>query len=198
MTVTQPRSAQKSAREPVDTEMRARFEQDVVPLCVVLYRHAFRKCRNHADAEDLVQETVMRAYAGFDSFQSGTNLKAWLLRILTNAYINNYRRQRRQPAEYSTEYLTVQDLTEASARSAASASRSAEDHVLALLPNSDIKTAMQALPRQFREAIYYADVQGLSYDEIAALMNTPRGTDMSRLHRGRRQLRTLLALPTAA
>jgi RNA polymerase sigma-70 factor, ECF subfamily len=101
----------------------------------------------------------MRAYAGFDSFRSGTNLKAWLLRILTNTYINGYRRKRRQPAHYSTEYLTDRDLTEANARSAASALHSAEDQVLALLPDSDIKRAMQALPGQFREAIYYADVQ---------------------------------------
>jgi RNA polymerase sigma-70 factor, ECF subfamily len=183
----------KPVREPVDTEMRARFVQEVVPLRDVLYRRALRMCRKHADAEDLVQETLMRAYARFDSFQSDTNLKAWLLRILTNAYINRYRQKRRQPMQYSTEYLTDQDLTEANARSAASAMRSAEDHALALLPDGDIKAAMQALPAQFREAIYYADVEGLPYDEIAALMKTPRGTVMSRLHRGRRQLRTLLA-----
>jgi RNA polymerase sigma-70 factor (ECF subfamily) len=192
MTATQSHSGMKPAREPVDARLRSRFEREVVPMRDLLYRHAFRTCRNHADAEDLVQETVMRAYANFDSFRSDTNLKAWLLRILTNTYINGYRRKRRQPAHYSTEYLTDQDLTEANARSAASALHSAEDRVLALLPDSDIKAAMQALPKQFREAIYYADVEGLRYDEIAALMKTPRGTVMSRLHRGRRQLRTLL------
>jgi RNA polymerase sigma-70 factor, ECF subfamily len=198
MTATHSPAGGIPTSEPVDTEMRARFEREVVPLRDVLYRHAFRKCRNHADADDLVQETVMRAYARFDSFQGGTNLKAWLLRILTNTYINVYRRRRRQPAYYSTEYLTDQDLTEANARSAASALHSAEDHALDLLPDNDIKAAMQALPVQFREAIYYADVEGLRYDEIAALMKTPRGTVMSRLHRGRRQLRALLALPDAA
>jgi RNA polymerase sigma-70 factor (ECF subfamily) len=175
--------------------MRTRFEQEVIPLHSVLYRHAFRMSRNHTDAEDLVQETVMRAYANFGSFRSDTNLKAWLLRIMTNTYINGYRRKRRQPMHFSTEDLTDQDLTEATARSVASASRSAEDHALALLPDNDIKAAMQALPAQFREAVYYADVEGLRYDEIAALTNAPRGTVMSRLHRGRRQLRTLLGSP---
>jgi RNA polymerase sigma-70 factor (ECF subfamily) len=182
----------KPAREPVDTETRARFEREVVPLSNLLYRQAFRISKNHADAEDLVQETVMRAYAHFDSFRSDTNLKAWLLRILTNTYINGYRQRQRQPMHYSTEYLTDQDLSEAKARSAPSALRSAEDHALDLLPDNDIKAAMQALPVQFREAVYYADVEGLRYDEIAALTNAPLGTVMSRLHRGRRQLRTLL------
>jgi RNA polymerase sigma-70 factor (ECF subfamily) len=192
MTPTQSRSGMKPTREPVDPEFRARFEREVVPLSNLLYRQAFRMSKNHADAEDLVQETVMRAYAHFDSFRSDTNLKAWLLRILTNTYINGYRRKRRQPVHYSTEYLTDQDLSEAKARSAPSALRSAEDHALDLLPDNDIKAAMQALPVQFREAVYYADVEGLRYDEIAALTNAPLGTVMSRLHRGRRQLRTLL------
>jgi RNA polymerase sigma-70 factor (ECF subfamily) len=193
MTARQPHSGMKPDREQVDTQLRTRFERDVVPLGSVLYQRALRMCRNHTDAEDLVQDTLMKAYARFDSFQSGSNLKAWLLRILTNTYINVYRQKRRQPVQYSTEHLTDQDLTEANARSVSSAMRSAEDHVLALLPDGDIKTAMQTLPPQFREAIYYADVEGLRYDEIAALMKTPRGTVMSRLHRGRRQLRTLLA-----
>jgi RNA polymerase sigma-70 factor, ECF subfamily len=192
MTATQSHSWMKPAREPVDTESRARFEREVVPLSNLLYRQAFRMSKNHADAEDLVQETVMRAYAHFDSFRSDTNLKAWLLRILTNTYINGYRQRKRQPMHYSTEYLTDQDLSEAKARSAPSALRSAEDHALDLLPDNDIKAAMQALPVQFREAVYYADVEGLRYDEIAALTNAPLGTVMSRLHRGRRQLRTLL------
>jgi RNA polymerase sigma-70 factor (ECF subfamily) len=187
----------KPAREPVqsrsvDAELSARFEREVVPLRDLLYRHAFRMSHNHADAEDLVQETVLRAYAHFDSFRSGTKLNAWLLRILTNTYINGYRQKRRRPMQYSTEHLTDQDLTEANARSAASALRSAEDHALDLLPDNDIKAAMQALPAQFREVVYYADVEGFRYKEIAALTNAPRGTVMSRLHRGRRQLRTLL------
>jgi RNA polymerase sigma-70 factor (ECF subfamily) len=190
MTATQSHSGRKA--RPGDTKLQTRFEHEVVPLCPLLYRQAFRMSKNHADAEDLVQETLMRAYTHFDSFRSDTNLKAWLLRILTNTYINGYRRKRRQPLHYSTEDLTDQDLTAANVRSSASALCSAEDHVLALLPDNDIKAAMQALPVQFRDAVYYADVEGLRYDEIAALMNTPRGTVMSRLHRGRRQLRTLL------
>jgi RNA polymerase sigma-70 factor (ECF subfamily) len=188
----------KPAREPVqsrsvDAELSARFEREVVPLRDLLYRHAFRMSHNHADAEDLVQETVLRAYAHFDSFRSGTKLNAWLLRIMTNTYINGYRQKRRRPVQYSTEHLTDQDLTEANARSAASALRSAEDHALDLLPDNDIKAAMQALPAQFREVVYYADVEGFRYKEIAALTNAPRGTVMSRLHRGRQQLRTLLS-----
>jgi RNA polymerase sigma-70 factor (ECF subfamily) len=187
----------KQAHEPVlsqsvDAELSARFEREVVPLRDLLYRHAFRMSHNHADAEDLVQETVMRAYAGFGSFRSDTNLKAWLLRILTNTYINGYRKKRRQPTQYSSEGLTDQYLTEANARSAASALRSAEDYALDLLPDNDIKAAMQALPGKFREVVYYADVAGFRYKEIATLTNIPHGTVMSRLHRGRRQLRMLL------
>jgi RNA polymerase sigma-70 factor (ECF subfamily) len=178
--------------QSVDAELSARFEREVAPLHDLLYRHAFRMSHNHADAEDLVQETVMKAYAHFDSFRSGTNLKAWLLRILTNTYINSYRKKRRQPMQYSAEDLTDQYLTEANARSAASELRSAEDHALDLLPDNDIKAAMQALPGQFREVVYYADVQGFRYKEIAALTNVPHGTVMSRLHRGRKQLRMLL------
>jgi RNA polymerase sigma-70 factor (ECF subfamily) len=141
----------KQAHEPVlsqsvDAELSARFEREVVPLRDLLHRHAFRMSHNHADAEDLVQETVIRAYTHFDSFRSGTNVKAWLLRIMTNTYINSYRKKRRQPMQYSAEDLTDQYLTEANARSAASELRSAEDHALDLLPDNDIKAAMQALP----------------------------------------------------
>jgi RNA polymerase sigma-70 factor (ECF subfamily) len=187
----------KQAREPVespsvDAGLSVRFEREVVPLRNLLYRHAFRMSHNHADAEDLVQETVIKAYTHFDSFRSDTNVKAWLLRILTNTYINSYRKKRRQPTQYSTEHLTDQYLTEANARSAASELRSAEDHALDLLPDNDIKAAMQALPEIFRNVVYYADVEGFRYKEIAALTNIPHGTVMSRLHRGRRQLRMLL------
>ena len=197
MPATQSHSRMKQAREPVQSrsvnaELSARFEREVVPMRDVLYRHALRISRNHADSEDLVQDTMMKAYVHFDSFRSGTNLNAWLVRILTNTYINGYRQKRRRPVQYSIEQLTDQYLTEANSRSVASALRSAEDHALDFWPDNDIKAAMQALPAQFREVVYYADIEGFRYEEIATLTNAPRGTVMSRLHRGRRQLRTLL------
>jgi len=176
----------------MDSELSARFEREVFPLHASLYRHACRVSRNHADAEDLLQETMMRAYAGFESFRAGSNVKAWLFRILTNTYINGYRRDRRQPVQCSTEQVTEQSLAAAYARFT-TAQRSAEDHVLDSLPDKDIEAAMQALPPQFREVVYYADVEGFRYPEIAAMMNTPRGTVMSRLARGRQRLRVALA-----
>ncbi len=175
----------------MDSELSASFERGVLPLQASLYRQACRMSRNHADAEDLVQETMMKAYAGFESFRPDSNLKAWLFRILTNTYINGYRRAQRQPLQCSTEQVTEQCLAAAYDR-CTPGQRSAEDHVLDSLPNNDIEVAMQTLPPQFREVVYYADVEGFRYKEIAALTNTPHGTVMSRLHRGRQQLRTLL------
>jgi RNA polymerase sigma-70 factor, ECF subfamily len=176
-----------------EDKLRARFEHEVVPLREVLYRCAFRISRNDADAEDLVQETMTRAYAGFRSFRPGTNLNAWLFRILTNAYINAYRKKRRQAAECSTEHVADHLLAEGYSRSTTMGLRSAEESALAALPDDDVKTAMDALPREFREVVYYADVEGFRYKEIAAMMNIPHGTVMSRLHRGRKQLRKLLS-----
>src|SRR4029077_13651010 len=176
----------------VDSELSARFEREVVPLHDSLYRQARRMSRNHADAEDLLQETMMRAYAGFESFRSGSNVKAWVFRILTNTYINGYRRERRQPVQCSTDQVTEQSLAAAYARSTPG-QRSAEDHVLDSLPDKDIEAVMQTLPPQFREVVYYVDVEGFRYQEIAAMMKTPRGTVMSRLHRGRQRLRVALA-----
>jgi RNA polymerase sigma-70 factor (ECF subfamily) len=173
--------------------LRARFEREAIPLRDALYRHAIRMSRNHADAEDLVQEAMMKAYAGFHAFRPDTNLHAWLLRILVNRYISDYRKKRRQPVQCSTEELTQQRLVETYTRSAPAGLRSAEDQALDSLPDNDIKSAMQTLPQQFRHVVYYADVEGLRYREIAAIMNTPTGTVASQLHRGRRQLRRLLA-----
>jgi RNA polymerase sigma-70 factor, ECF subfamily len=180
-------------RRPVEAELSARFADEALPLRDILYRHAIRISRNHADAEDLVQETMMKAYAGFHTFRPDTNMQAWLLRILINSYISDYRKKRRQPLQHSTEELTEQRLVQTYTRSAPAGLRSAEDQALASLPDNHIKSAMQALPQQFRHVVYYADAQGLPYRQIAAIMNTPTGTVASQLHRGRRQLRKLLA-----
>lgn len=172
--------------------LSARFERDVVSMRDPLYRHAFRLSQNHEDAEDLVQETMMKAYAAFSTFQVGSNLNAWLFRILTNTFINVYRKKIRQPSQCSTEEVTDQLLAKAYGHASPMGLRSTEELTLAALPNEDIKSAMEALPPQFREAVYFADVEGFRYAEIAAITNTPKGTVMSRLHRGRRQLRGLL------
>jgi RNA polymerase sigma-70 factor, ECF subfamily len=175
-----------------DTELSARFEHEAAPLRHSLYRHALRMSRNHADAEDLVQETMMKAYAGFRSFRPDTNIHAWLIRILVNCYISDYRKKRREPVQYSTEEIAEQRLVNTHPRFAAAELRSAEDQALDSMPNSDITAAMQALPQRFRDVVYYADVEGLPYQEIAAIVDAPIGTVASQLYRGRRQLRRLL------
>jgi RNA polymerase sigma-70 factor, ECF subfamily len=174
------------------SDLTEAFVRDVTPLLGPLYRQALRMTRHPADAEDLLQDTMLKAYAHFHKFQQGTNLRAWLYRILTNNYINAYRKRQRRPAQFPTEEITDQQLA-TQAQHTSTGLRSAEDEALETMPDNAIKTAMQALPQQFRMAVYYADVEGLRRSEIAEVMGTPIGTVVSRLYRGRRQLRGMLA-----
>jgi RNA polymerase sigma-70 factor (ECF subfamily) len=172
-------------------DRRAAFEQDVVPFMGQLYPAALRMTKNASDAEDLVQETIAKAYAAFHQFRPGTNLRAWLHRILANTFINGYRKRRREPlaqlgADFSGDWQAGADLV-------APPARSAEAEALDRLADSDILRALRELPEEFRVAVYLADIEGYPYKEIAEMMGTPIGTVMSRLHRGRSRLREKLA-----
>jgi RNA polymerase sigma-70 factor (ECF subfamily) len=173
-------------------ERRLRFERDAMQYVDQLYSAAMRMARNPADAEDLVQEAYTKAFSAFHQYKPGTNLKAWLYRILTNTYINLYRKRQREPLQSNSD--TIEDWQLARAESHTSSGlRSAEAEALDHLPDSDVKRALQAIPEEFRLAVYFADVEGFAYKEISDIMNTPIGTVMSRLHRGRKMLRDMLA-----
>jgi RNA polymerase sigma-70 factor, ECF subfamily len=184
-------STAQQAPPEEDPALRARFERDVMPLLSGLYSSALRMTRNPADAEDLVQDTVLRAYRGFAGFAEGTNLKAWLYRILTNSFINTYRKKQRQPVTVEgpddiDEWYLFDRL------GARNVEPSAESEVLEQLPDEAVQRALESLPEGFRMAVLLADVQGFSYKEIAEMLDIPIGTVMSRLHRGRKALERAL------
>lgn len=176
-----------------EAELRDLFETQALPFMDQLYGAAMRMTRNPADASDLVQETFVKAFAAFRQFRQGTNLKAWLYRILTNTFINTYRKNQRNPYQGTIDELEDWQLGGAESVTQSISARSAEADAIDHLPSSAVKDALQAIPEDFRMAVYFADVEGFSYQEIADIMKTPVGTVMSRLHRGRRLLRGLLA-----
>lgn len=201
MTTDQPAveeiDAQAAADAAVDVatetpqERSARFEREAMPLLDQMYSAALRTTRNPTDAEDLVQETYAKAFAAFHQYRPGTNLRAWMYRILTNSYINSYRKKQRQPLQSDAAEVEDYQLARAASHSSTGL-RSAEAEALDHLPDSDVTRALASIGEDFRMAVYLADVEGFSYKEIADIMDTPIGTVMSRLHRGRKQLRELL------
>jgi RNA polymerase sigma-70 factor (ECF subfamily) len=179
---------------PVDLteDERQRFQADALPMLDSLYGAALRMTRNPQDAEDLVQETMMRAYRAFGRFEAGTNLKAWLFRILTNAYINTYRKRQREPQKVSSDEVEEFDLYRELKNHDSQFDSTPESIVLDSLVDSDIIEAIDDLPEQFRLAVVLSDIEGFSYAEMAQIMDVPMGTVMSRLHRGRKALQKRL------
>jgi len=175
-----------------DPDLAARFAQEVEPLLDVLLRGARRLTRSDADADDLLQDALLHAYAGFASFKEGSNLKAWLFRIQYNRWVSAYRSKQCRPSEVPVDGITERDLADSAARLPAG-HRSAEAEALEGLPDTEIKAAMNALPDGFRNVVYLADVQGYTYAETAKILGIPHGTVMSRASRGRQRLRVALA-----
>ncbi|MBA2426742.1 MAG: sigma-70 family RNA polymerase sigma factor [Actinobacteria bacterium] len=182
----------EATRANISAADKLRFEQDTAPLLDPLYASALRMTRSPADAEDLVQETMLRAYRSFDRFEPGTNLKAWLFRIMTNAYINIYRKRQREPQQISAEEVEDFDLYRELKTHDPQFEATPENIVLDQLLDADIVTAIEDLPEQFRLAVILSDVEGFTYAEMAEIMEVPMGTVMSRLHRGRKALQKRL------
>jgi len=182
--------ARSQAAPPDDPALKERFEREVLPLLPSLYSAALRMTRNPSDAEDLVQETYLRAYRGFSGFEEGTNLRAWMYRILTNTFINSYRKKQREPVTVQEDDLDEWYLYDKLGESGVEPSAEAE--VIRSMPDEDVQKALEALPEGFRLAVLLADVEGFSYKEIAEILGIPIGTVMSRLHRGRRALEKAL------
>lgn len=185
------RNGETDPSEPDPSELEARFTRDALPLLNQLYGAAMKMTRNPQDAQDLVQETYLKAFSAFESFTAGTNLRAWLYRIMTNTYINGYRKRQRQPYLGAVEELEDWQMGGAESTTAMS-SRSAEAEAIDRTPDSVVTRALNDLPEDFRIAVYLADVEGFSYQEIADIVDVPIGTVMSRLHRGRARLRNEL------
>jgi RNA polymerase sigma-70 factor (ECF subfamily) len=183
--------ARSQAAPPEDPVLRERFEREVLPLLPNLYGAALRLTRNPQDAEDLVQEAYLRAYRGFAGFREGTNVRAWMYRILTNTFINSYRKRQREPVTVSVADDTS-DWFLYDRIGSTGAEPSAEAEVLERIPDEDVQRALEELPEVFRMAVLLADVEGFSYKEIAEILDVPIGTVMSRLHRGRKALQRAL------
>jgi RNA polymerase sigma-70 factor (ECF subfamily) len=175
-----------------DEALVARFARDAIPLLDSFYPQAMKMTRNRTEAEDLLQETAAKAFAGFHGFRDGTNLGGWLYRILLNTHISGYRKQQRRPTQWLTDEITDGQLL-AEARHTSMGLRSAEDQVMDSMGDNAVREAMRQLPEKLRTAVYYADIEGRRFKEIAELTGAPIGTVMSRLHRGRHRLRTQLA-----